>query len=251
VLLGRVRIRFCPEARSGELPPRSFGAFYKQRLRWATGWDQVTIEHFRGIFCSRLSCCHTLGMLYLLPMRWLLVLTAIFNACVAPALSLGYMLAGYTWDVPVHVAFQVSFYSFVGISAIILANAMIYEPPKNWLFVALFQARALSLSLPPSLSVSLSRTLPGASSLSPSRPLPPSLYLSLAPALGTPKNWLFVALFQSRALSLAVCRVCRGVCVVLCGRARVCVSVCACVRTRVCVCVCVCVVLCVCACVCV
>jgi len=210
----------------------------------------VTIEHFRGIFCARLSCCHTLGMLYLLPMRWLLVLTAIFNACVAPALTLGYRLAGYTWDVPVHMAFQVSFYSFVGTSAIILANVMIYEPPKNWLFVALFQARVLSLSLfpspslPPSLYLSLAlfqRELSLA--LSP----PPSLALSLSRARAWHAQELALrrTLPSTSSLSLAVCRVCCGVCVVLCVRARVCVRVCACVRTRVCVCVCVCVVLCV------
>ena len=46
---GRVRIRFCPEARSGELPPATFVALYRQRLRWALGWDQVTIRHFRFI----------------------------------------------------------------------------------------------------------------------------------------------------------------------------------------------------------
>lgn len=80
VLLGRVKIRFCPEARSGELPPTGFSALFKQRLRWAIGWDQVSIQHFAGIFSSKLSCCRKLGMLYLLPMRWLIILTAIFNA---------------------------------------------------------------------------------------------------------------------------------------------------------------------------
>ena len=41
-LLGRVKIRFCPEARSGELPPASFSALWRQRLRWAIGWDQAS-----------------------------------------------------------------------------------------------------------------------------------------------------------------------------------------------------------------
>ncbi|EOD14703.1 hypothetical protein EMIHUDRAFT_96395 [Emiliania huxleyi CCMP1516] len=89
VALGSVRIlRFCPEARSGELPPSGFKALYRQRLRWAIGWDQVSMEHFRGIFRSKISCYRKLGLLYLLPMRWLIVLTAIFNACIAPCLSL-------------------------------------------------------------------------------------------------------------------------------------------------------------------
>ena len=37
----QVTISFCPECRSGELPPATFRALYKQRLRWALGWDQV------------------------------------------------------------------------------------------------------------------------------------------------------------------------------------------------------------------
>jgi cellulose synthase/poly-beta-1,6-N-acetylglucosamine synthase-like glycosyltransferase len=41
MLGGRVTISFCPECRSGELPPATFTARYKQRLRWALGWDQV------------------------------------------------------------------------------------------------------------------------------------------------------------------------------------------------------------------
>ena len=39
VLLGDIKIRFCPESRSGELPPKSFKALWRQRLRWEIGWD--------------------------------------------------------------------------------------------------------------------------------------------------------------------------------------------------------------------
>ena len=55
------------------------------------------------------------------------------------------MLAGYTWDVPVEIVFQISFYSFVGLSLIVLCNAAIYEPPRNMLFVTLFQVRHVEL----------------------------------------------------------------------------------------------------------
>mmetsp|Transcript_19213 Transcript_19213/g.57904 ORF Transcript_19213/g.57904 Transcript_19213/m.57904 type:complete len:177 (+) Transcript_19213:1356-1886(+) len=53
------------------------------------------------------------------------------------------MLAGYTWDVPVEIVFQISFYSFVGLSLIVLCNAAIYEPPRNMLFVTLFQVAGI------------------------------------------------------------------------------------------------------------
>ena len=42
------RIGLCPTARSGELPPDGFGALWRQRLRWAIGWDQVTREELCG-----------------------------------------------------------------------------------------------------------------------------------------------------------------------------------------------------------
>ena len=34
---------FCAESRSGELSPSDLGSLYRQRLRWAIGWDQVTL----------------------------------------------------------------------------------------------------------------------------------------------------------------------------------------------------------------
>ena len=40
-MLRKHKLRFCPQSRSGELPPASLRALYRQRLRWATGWDQV------------------------------------------------------------------------------------------------------------------------------------------------------------------------------------------------------------------
>ena len=106
-MLRRVRIRFCPEARSGELPPATFLALYRQRLRWALGWDQVTItrfrhirhirhirysryiryiryirhiqvtiQHFRSIGTADLSCREKAALYWILPMRWALVFSA-------------------------------------------------------------------------------------------------------------------------------------------------------------------------------
>jgi cellulose synthase/poly-beta-1,6-N-acetylglucosamine synthase-like glycosyltransferase len=44
LLSGTAKIRFCPEARSGELPPASLSALFKQRMRWAIGWDQASMQ---------------------------------------------------------------------------------------------------------------------------------------------------------------------------------------------------------------
>jgi len=70
-MLKRAKIEFCPESRSGELAPATFGSLYKQRLRWAMGWDQVTFMHMKAISKSKeLSCCRKCGMFYILPARW-------------------------------------------------------------------------------------------------------------------------------------------------------------------------------------
>ena len=42
-MLHNHNIAFCAESRSGELCPSDLGALYRQRLRWAIGWDQVRI----------------------------------------------------------------------------------------------------------------------------------------------------------------------------------------------------------------
>ena len=41
-MLTNHNIAFCAESRSGELSPSDLGSLYRQRLRWAIGWDQAT-----------------------------------------------------------------------------------------------------------------------------------------------------------------------------------------------------------------
>jgi cellulose synthase/poly-beta-1,6-N-acetylglucosamine synthase-like glycosyltransferase len=45
-------IEFVPWAQVGELCPVGLRAFYKQRLRWAMGWEQVTFKRMGAIFES-------------------------------------------------------------------------------------------------------------------------------------------------------------------------------------------------------
>ena len=84
LLGGRVRIRFEPRCRSGELPPASFYALYRQRLRWALGWDQVTLQHLATIAMAPIGCMQKLGLYYILPLRWGVLLSASLNALVTP-----------------------------------------------------------------------------------------------------------------------------------------------------------------------
>merc|ERR1712093_390284 len=54
MLLKQHSIDFCPEARSGELAPASCQSLFKQRQRWAIGWDQVSLFHFWDVLKSKL-----------------------------------------------------------------------------------------------------------------------------------------------------------------------------------------------------
>lgn len=71
MVLERSKIRFCPEARSGELSPASLRAFWKQRQRWAIGWDQVSFRYMVAITRSSLSCREKAGLYFVFPGRWL------------------------------------------------------------------------------------------------------------------------------------------------------------------------------------
>merc|ERR1711976_765055 len=59
MLLENKKIDFCPEARSGELVPGDMKALYKQRLRWAMGWDQVSMKYWADMKTAKktLNCC--------------------------------------------------------------------------------------------------------------------------------------------------------------------------------------------------
>mmetsp|Transcript_12046 Transcript_12046/g.21179 ORF Transcript_12046/g.21179 Transcript_12046/m.21179 type:complete len:567 (+) Transcript_12046:88-1788(+) len=89
VLLNRFRIDFCPEARSGELAPISLEALYKQRLRWAMGWDQVSMKYFRLVTdTSALPLPHCVSLIHILYTRWLLLIAGVFAGCGLPVLTL-------------------------------------------------------------------------------------------------------------------------------------------------------------------
>jgi len=90
------RIDFCPDARSGELAPASLKALYKQRLRWAIGWDQVSFKHFRSVvWDAKLPFLRRLGLLHMLYTRWISLFLAVFASV---ALPLSHYLGRQSWD---------------------------------------------------------------------------------------------------------------------------------------------------------
>ncbi|KAL1503893.1 hypothetical protein AB1Y20_012356 [Prymnesium parvum] len=144
-MLRKVRIRFCPDARSGELPPATFIALYRQRLRWAVGWDQVTIQHFHGIGSSDLSCREKAALYWILPMRWALLFSATLNAIVTPVVGLGYKLQvpGASLGLPIDSCISLAGVAFLSVTGVVLASAVLHEPPHRWLAVLLFQVTGI------------------------------------------------------------------------------------------------------------
>jgi len=140
LLDGRVKISFEPNCRSGELPPSSLAAFYRQRLRWVMGWDQVTLMHMTSIWSSRLGCREKAGLCYMLPLRWVLLLAATLNVVVTPAVALLYreMSCGYLGQ-PIDGIMTLSAAAFVAISAVVGVNAVVHEPPLKWPALVVFQ----------------------------------------------------------------------------------------------------------------
>ena len=76
-----IKICLCPNSRSGELPPASFKALYRQRQRWTIGWDQVSLMHKRELFVSEhISVRKRCGLVNMLLLRYLLFITTFIVA---------------------------------------------------------------------------------------------------------------------------------------------------------------------------
>jgi len=78
---------FLPECCSGELLPSSLAALWHQRLRWAMGWDQVTLRHTQRFLTAHLPLRRKLGLYYIFVFRWLNLLLVAFVAIFNTAAS--------------------------------------------------------------------------------------------------------------------------------------------------------------------
>ena len=144
LLGGKVRIRFEPRCRSGELPPATFRALYRQRLRWALGWDQVTLQHFSTIWAARLGCFQKLGLYYILPLRWGVLLSATINALLTPIIATWYFqTTGGPLGKPIESCILLSLSAFLVCCVVVAINSALYEPPRRWPAVLLFQISGL------------------------------------------------------------------------------------------------------------
>ena len=144
LLSGTVTIRFEPRCRSGELPPATFRALYRQRLRWALGWDQVTLQHFSAIGTAPISCCAKVGLYYILPLRWGVLLSATLNALLTPMIATWYFhTTGGQMGRPIEGCIILSLSAFICCSLVVATHAVMYEPARRWPAVLLFQVSGL------------------------------------------------------------------------------------------------------------
>jgi len=88
MLLDKHSIDFCPESRSGELAPGSLRALYKQRMRWAIGWDEVSIKLWPKMLRSDAEGTRKTAVAYILWSRWFMQVVGLIAGVLTPILSL-------------------------------------------------------------------------------------------------------------------------------------------------------------------
>jgi len=135
-VLERAKIRFCPEARSGELSPASLRSFWRQRQRWAIGWDQVSIRYFSQIAESRLSIRKKLGLYYVFPGRWAACTIGLIAGVVHPTIAVIYN--GQPWGPWLNGALMTGAFFYAISTATILSQMLWYRGPGTWPFVVVF-----------------------------------------------------------------------------------------------------------------
>lgn len=170
------RLHLCPEARSSELPTHDFAALWKQRRRWAIGWDQVAIQTFYtwcGTLCTgRTRVVSSDGkaeavrarqdsgtptseftfhgkkrVLLLFPLqRWILFFLTFFVAIISPVISLFYDVVIVEHSQLAALAAFLRIYLFLSMAAIVvcaMGHAAIQEPSWEHVFwVLLFYMSA-------------------------------------------------------------------------------------------------------------
>mmetsp|Transcript_45424 Transcript_45424/g.97019 ORF Transcript_45424/g.97019 Transcript_45424/m.97019 type:complete len:520 (-) Transcript_45424:349-1908(-) len=139
-LLSGAKIQFCPESRSGELAPVNVQAFWKQRLRWAMGWDQVTLMHFDNIRKGEnISCLARMGIMYLLPLRWVILMFMLVSTVVQPIVLAVYDVHNFFLDGgerlqmtgPIQTTMYIGLAVLIGTVSVALASVIAYERRDN------------------------------------------------------------------------------------------------------------------------
>jgi cellulose synthase/poly-beta-1,6-N-acetylglucosamine synthase-like glycosyltransferase len=87
MLLEKHSIDFCPEARSGELAPVSLRALLKQRLRWAIGWDEVSLKLAGKLVGANAQGTRKAAVAYVCWSRWFMQIVGLIAGIATPLLT--------------------------------------------------------------------------------------------------------------------------------------------------------------------
>jgi len=167
------RLVLCPEARSSELPTADIFALWKQRRRWAIGWDQVALQTARlawsasrssktvlrdsdvayvgagppwrqsGTPVEEFSWTGKLRVVIMFPVqRWFIFFLTFFVAIISPALSLAFDLTEPSAGPVQAFSMGMRVYVFVAMGLIVccaLGHTAMHEPSAaHWWYVLLF-----------------------------------------------------------------------------------------------------------------
>ncbi|KAJ1624026.1 glycosyltransferase like family 2-domain-containing protein [Pavlovales sp. CCMP2436] len=163
-VLAREKIRFCPEARSGELSPANLGSFWRQRVRWATGWDQVSIKYFDAIAASQLSFREKAGLYYVFPGRWIACTIGLVAGIAHPIIALVY--AGSPWGPWLNGELLVGALFYAVTTLMIMSQMLYHEKWTSWPFAGPEPAlgftltRYFSVDRPDSIASGLDSIIP-------------------------------------------------------------------------------------------
>merc|ERR1712159_555882 len=134
--IDQARVRFCPESRSGELCPKDCKALLRQRMRWAMGWDQVSMKHCCEILRSKsLTCGGRCGLLYMLVFRWFVVFFMALASIVEPVVAwdifirnhMGHEATTIYFVGPIPTCMMISFLCFIVTSAVAVVLIIVQE----------------------------------------------------------------------------------------------------------------------------
>jgi cellulose synthase/poly-beta-1,6-N-acetylglucosamine synthase-like glycosyltransferase len=130
-------IQMAPHAQSVEMCPVDLRALYRQRLRWAIGWEEVTHVRLASVFGSpKISEPRKWRVSLLLMARYLTLFTSIFGV----GQIIDSLFYARTWPPPLHVAmsFPSAFCITLGLySAWLLVQ--LRAPLSLWVGVFFFQ----------------------------------------------------------------------------------------------------------------
>jgi len=134
------KIQMAPHAQAVEMCPANARALYRQRLRWALGWEEVTHKRLAGVFGSTdISEPNKWRVSLLLLARYL----TLFTSSLGVGQVVDSLFFGRSWPLPLQVALTVPMVTCITLA--VFTSWMLWQLRAPWpLWVAVYVFQALS-----------------------------------------------------------------------------------------------------------